>query len=117
MKIRSIRLRAPLAVLCCLSFMTATDATGGGDGAAVFSRWCAGCHSDTPFSPGTVALRATRGDAGAVIENRRDLTSDYVENIVRKGRAGMPSFRRTEISDDELGALATYLSTREEGQP
>ena len=83
-------------------------------GAEVFGRWCAGCHIDSPLAPGTVLLRATRGAEFAVIEQRTDLTPEYVKYLVRKGRAGMPSFRRTEINAEELTAVAEYLDGTKE---
>ena len=83
-------------------------------GAEVFGRWCAGCHVDSPLAPGTVLLRATRGAEFAVIEKRTDLAPEYVKYLVRKGRAGMPSFRRTEISVEELTAVAEYLARTKE---
>ena len=92
-------------VLLLLSPLVLAD-----EGARVYAKWCGGCHSDSPLSPATVLLRATRGDAFALIEERDDLTAEYVTQIVRQGRAGMPSFRRTEISVDALNALAEFLS-------
>lgn len=84
--------------------VTATD-----EGHAVFQSWCAGCHVDSPLAPGTVALKASRGEAAAVLEQRKDLSPILIKTIVRHGYGGMPSFRRTEISVGELNALVAYL--------
>ncbi len=79
-------------------------------GHAVFQRWCAGCHADSPFAPGTVALKAVREPGAAVLEQRADLSPVLIRTMVRRGFGGMPSFRRIEISAEELDALVAYLS-------
>lgn len=80
-------------------------------GHAVFQRWCTGCHADSPLAPGTVALKAARGPAAAVLEQRADLSPVLIRTIVRRGFGGMPSFRRIEISAEELDQLVAYLGT------
>jgi (+)-pinoresinol hydroxylase len=81
-------------------------------GAAVFNNWCAVCHSkDVRNAPGTKSLQYKyRGKLPAALEDRRDLTPELVKLYVRKGVATMPFFRKTEISDSDLDALAAYLS-------
>lgn len=79
-------------------------------GREVYGKWCAGCHADSPFAPGTVALAASRGPEKSVITERADLTGPFVRVMVRKGFAGMPSFRRTEIGEGELDALVRFLT-------
>ncbi len=78
-------------------------------GEEVYRKWCEGCHMDSPFAPGTIQLRQSRGEDKALITRRTDLTPEYIKQLVRKGLNGMPLFRRTEISDSELGALLEYL--------
>jgi mono/diheme cytochrome c family protein len=79
------------------------------EGVAVYKKWCDGCHMDSPFAPGTIQLRHLRGDDYALVENRENLTAEYLRLLVRKGMKGMPLFRRTEISESELDALIRYL--------
>lgn len=79
-------------------------------GREVYGKWCAGCHVDSPFAPGTVALAANRGAEKSVITERDDLTAPFVRAMVRNGFAGMPSFRRTEIGEPELDALVRFLT-------
>ncbi|RPI60853.1 MAG: cytochrome c, partial [Lysobacterales bacterium] len=43
-------------------------------------------------------------------EQRTDLVPDFVKAIVRQGVSFMPQFRKTEISDADLEALAAYLA-------
>lgn len=78
-------------------------------GQQVFSKWCDACHMDSPFAAGTIQLKQTRGADLAVIEKRTDLTEPMVRTFVRSGFAGMPKFRRMEISDADLDALIKYL--------
>jgi (+)-pinoresinol hydroxylase len=104
------------AALIVLAVLPAAAQPGAGEierGYAVFTKWCAPCHGAGPARPGTQALAARYGDAlPALLEERTDLTPAFVETIVRHGTGLMAQFRKTEISDDDLDALTTYL-TRE----
>lgn len=101
-----------LVLILWCGYVTAVQSADAGNvaGYVVFQRWCAGCHADSALAPGTVALKATRGAAAAVLEQRGDLSPILIKTMVRRGYGGMPSFRRTEISVDELDALVAYLS-------
>jgi mono/diheme cytochrome c family protein len=48
--------------------------------------------------------------ASGIITEWKDLTPQYVRFMVRHGISVMPHFRKTEINDSELDALAKYLS-------
>lgn len=80
-------------------------------GKEVFNRWCVACHAAGDAYPGTLALQAKyKGETPAALEQRKDLNPDLVKFFVRNGVSVMPFFRKTEISDAELSALATYLA-------
>lgn len=80
-------------------------------GKQVFQKWCSACHGPGVRTPGTSALAVKYGkDQPAVLEQRKDLSPDVVKYFVRQGVSIMPSFRKTEISDGELNALADYLA-------
>ncbi len=83
-------------------------------GAAVFNNWCSACHSRGPMNaPGTTSLQNKyQGSLPAALEDRQDLTVDLVKFYVRNGVATMPQFRKTEVSDAALDALAAYLTHR-----
>jgi len=83
-------------------------------GAAVFNNWCSACHSRGPQNaPGTASLQMKyQGSVPAALEERRDLTPDLVKFFVRNGVAMMAPFRKTEVSDADLDALAAYLTER-----
>jgi len=83
-------------------------------GAAVFNNWCSACHSRGPQNaPGTASLQVKyQGSVPAALEDRRDLTPEVVKVFVRNGVAMMAPFRKTEVSDADLDALAAYLARR-----
>ncbi|MGX1186396.1 mono/diheme cytochrome c family protein [Pseudomonas sp. F-14 TE3623] len=81
------------------------------DGKALYDHWCAACHAPGPGHPGTQALKALYQDAlPAALEQRESLVPDVIEYVVRNGRSTMPSFRKTEINDEQLNAIGAYLS-------
>lgn len=81
-------------------------------GKAVFDHWCAPCHAPGPGHPGTQGLEIKyRGtETPAALEERTDLTPPLVKTFVRQGVLAMTPFRKTEVSDADLEALAAYLS-------
>jgi len=80
-------------------------------GREVFQYWCAPCHDDGEARPGTVALQILySGEKPALLEERTDLLPEYTKTIVRTGISIMPFYRKTEISDADLDALAAYLA-------
>ena len=77
----------------------------------VFQYWCAPCHDDGAGRPGTIALQILyNGEKPAPLEERTDLLPEYTKTIVRTGISVMPFYRKTEISDADLDALAAYLA-------
>ena len=83
-------------------------------GAAVFNNWCAACHSrDVRNAPGTRSLENKyQSKVPAALEDRTDLTAASVALVVRRGVATMPFYRKTEVSDADLAALAAYLTRK-----
>ena len=82
-------------------------------GREVFQYWCSACHGAGPMGarPGTQALQAKySGSKPAMLESRTDLTPELTKFFVRNGINVMPPFRKTEITDTELNALAAYLA-------
>ena len=78
-------------------------------GEKVFDYWCATCHG--PGLPGTVALETKyKGGKPALLSERTDLIPPVTKTFVRHGVSIMPFFRKTEISDADLDALAAYLA-------
>ena len=80
-------------------------------GRAVYAKWCAPCHDPGVIHPGTNALTVKyKGVKSGVLLEWTDLKPQTVKHLVRHGISVMPQFRKTEISDAELDALATFLS-------
>lgn len=80
-------------------------------GDEVFQHWCAPCHAPGPRHPGTSALEVLyKGSKPAPLEERTDLVPALTRVFVRTGVSIMPPFRKTEISDTDLDALAAYLA-------
>ena len=80
-------------------------------GEVVYNKWCAPCHDPGVNHPGTLALSAKyAGVKSAVIKEWTDLTPAVTKTFVRNGVSIMPFFRKTEISDVDLDALAVYLA-------
>ncbi len=78
-------------------------------GHKVYDKWCFPCHGTGVGKPGTDSLRQ-RGQNPAVLEERTDLTAPTIKTFVRHGVLFMPTFRKTEISDADLDAIAAYLT-------
>jgi (+)-pinoresinol hydroxylase len=80
-------------------------------GRAVYAKWCAPCHDPGLIHPGTNALTVKyRGVKPGVLLEWKDLQPETVKYLVRHGISVMPQFRKTEISDADLDALAKFLS-------
>jgi mono/diheme cytochrome c family protein len=107
--------RAKVALLILCSVIFAAPALASPDdgaiekGRVVYQKWCFPCHGTGSGKPGTAAL-AARGQKPAVLEERTDLSAPVIRTFVRHGVLFMPMFRKTEISDAELDAVAAYLT-------
>jgi mono/diheme cytochrome c family protein len=82
-------------------------------GESVYKRWCVHCHSTGRGMPGTDSLQVKyKGNPPAVLLDRTDLSPQVLSLFVRQGVLSMPPFRKTEITDAELAALATYMTSK-----
>jgi (+)-pinoresinol hydroxylase len=92
-------------------------------GKRIYDYWCATCHGSALGLPGFDGLPGTqqlrikyRGtNVPPVLEERIDLVPEFVKTIVRQGVSFMPHFRKTEISDEELDAIAAFLTRNNPG--
>ena len=106
---------ARVGLLVALSLVLASAAFAAPDqeqierGHKVYDKWCFPCHGTGVGKPGTDSL-AARGQKPAVLEERTDLNAAMIKQFVRHGVLFMPVFRKTEISDAELDAIAAYLT-------
>lgn len=86
-------------------------------GRVVFERQCAPCHGagpgddGSPTLPGTAALAGKyKGELPGALELRGDLNADVIRLFVRQGIGAMPAFRKSELSDGDIEALADYIA-------
>ncbi len=87
-------------------------------GRTVFTHNCAPCHGRGPGDdgsktlPGTAALDARyKGEIPGALELRGDLTAETLTYFVRHGLGAMPMFRKAEVSDADIAAIAAYLKS------
>jgi len=81
-------------------------------GKAVYDVWCVICHGENDHASGggTAALEFLyQGALPAKLEDRTDMTAALITELVRRGRFGMPNFRLTEISEQDLEDMIAYL--------
>lgn len=81
-----------------------------GEGATVFESRCALCHRGS--GPGVFMLERRVGKDLSILEERDNLTTAFLQAVVRNGIGSMPRFTRAEVTDAELAALASYLKAR-----
>lgn len=66
------------------------------------------CHRDMGMGTGLLARRVDV----AKLEDRSDLNADYIIQAARIGIGNMPVITRGEVSDEELQAIADYLTSK-----
>jgi mono/diheme cytochrome c family protein len=112
---------AAITALCAAGAAVAGDvadpALAAARGKVVFERVCAPCHArgpgidGSPMLPGAAALAAKhKGAVSPYLEERSDLSAEVIRVFVRQGSGAMPMFRKTEISDAEIEAVAAFLA-------
>lgn len=90
------------------SFGMIQDRTSSSPAEALFVEKCSMCHRN--MGMGTVLLGRRMDAKVAPLEDRDDLTADYVTQAVRMGIGNMPIIPRGEVSDEQLQQIATYLA-------
>lgn len=107
---------AALAAFLVLPSIASAQASEHAEGMRVYDKWCAPCHNPGVEHPGTLALSAKySGVKSGVLLEWTDLRPEITRSFVRTGISVMPFFRKTEISDAELDALAAYLARNTPG--
>ncbi len=110
--LRPAALALALSMTACAAF--AADDALIARGHDVFQRTCAPCHGPINSKvqlPGTSALEARyKGALPAMLEQRTDLTPELIKYFVRHGVTVMTAFRKTEVTDADLDAIAAYLT-------
>ena len=106
----SVSVAAPASV-------SAQDVSTVENGKAVYERHCAYCHRrpavEGELIVGPMALTVKyKGAISPFIDERADLGDfNTLRGFVRTGVAGMLPIRKTEVSDQELRAVAAYIAS------
>jgi len=77
---------------------------------ALFVEKCSMCHREMGMGTVTLARRVPAGQA--MLEQRTDLTAEFVVVAARNGVGNMPRIPKGEVSDRQLDQIATYLAGR-----
>ena len=78
-------------------------------GPEIFAATCVFCHDARGWGTRSLARRTPAGQAELL--QREVLPPVLVRHAVRRGVGSMPQFTPTEITDEELEILATWLET------
>ncbi|RQW42831.1 cytochrome c [Novosphingobium sp. LASN5T] len=76
-------------------------------GERLYVQYCGMCHGKGGMGTGLLARRTDR----PLLEERNDLTVDYVIQAARTGIGNMPPIPRGEVSDADIKQIAAYLTT------
>ena len=78
------------------------------DGKKLFHARCGYCH--LAGGTGTIMLGRRLGKDRSLLEERTDLSAEYIKKITRVGINSMPPHNRIELPDSELDLIAAYLT-------
>jgi mono/diheme cytochrome c family protein len=79
------------------------------DGKELYRTRCGMCHQGIGMAV-TLLSRRPGDTTKGLLENRKDLSVEFVVTAARTGIGNMPRIARGEVSDPELTAIADYLS-------
>lgn len=75
-------------------------------GERLYVQYCGMCHGKGGMGTGLLARRTDH----PLLEERNDLTVDYVIQAARTGIGNMPPIPRGEVSDADIKQIAAYLT-------
>ena len=75
---------------------------------ALYVEKCSMCHRE--MGMGTVLLARRMDPAQAELEDRSNLTAQFVQIVARRGIGNMPPIPPGEVSDEQLEIIADYLA-------
>ena len=80
-------------------------------GEQIYLARCEYCHGEGLQKGGTMALQGRyEGAVPAVLDQRTNLTSEYIRAVVRTATNGMAPVRITEVDEQQLDAVIAYLT-------
>lgn len=102
-------IRTSAAVLVALALSAQATAAEELSGKALFTTRCGMCHQTNGM--GVSILSRRPGDTSkGLLEQRDNLSAEFVYTVARSGTGNMPRISRGEVSDEELRLIALYLS-------
>lgn len=99
---------ALIGVLHVGAAVAASTAEDGWTGEKLFASRCGMCHRAGGMGTGILSRRPNGGSG--LLEERRDLTGEFIRAVARAGTGNMPRIPRGEVSDAQLARIATYLA-------
>ena len=78
-------------------------------GRTLFTTRCGMCHQTNGMGVSILSRRPGDGSKG-LLEQRDNLSAEFVYAVARVGTGNMPRIPRGEVSDEELRQIALYLS-------
>lgn len=85
-------------------------------GEAVYAENCMPCHGygygtdGAKVKPAVAALQIKyQGNITPYLEERSDMSAELLQYFIRNGVKAMPAFRKTEVMDSDINAIAAYL--------
>lgn len=79
----------------------------------IFGEKCGMCHR--AMGMGSVILGRRYEGAQALLENRDNLSGQFIRTVVRQGYNNMFPLSRGEVSDEQLEMIIKHLTKAEEG--
>lgn len=83
------------------------DRSANSDDEALYVEKCSMCHRR--MGMGTVLLARRVPDGQAELEDRQQITEQYITLAARQGIGNMPRISRAEVSDEEMARIAAYI--------
>lgn len=77
-------------------------------GLAQYRRNCAPCHARG--GTGAMMLGRRLGAEKSLLDQRKDLTPEYIRFVVRRGLGSMPWLSPVELPEQQLTELTRYLT-------
>jgi mono/diheme cytochrome c family protein len=97
---------AALLALALPAVAPAADAT---PGKSLFTTRCGMCHQTNGMGVSILSRRPADTSKG-LLEQRDNLSAEFVYTVARVGTGNMPRISRAEVSDEEMRLIALYLS-------
>lgn len=108
-----------MMAMLCAHALAAQESNGMAvRGAAVYETRCSYCHDRLPEDsalealPGVASLKLKyNGTLSPYIKERPDLANTAaLTAFLRNGSGSMPPFRKTEVTDEDIAAIAAYFA-------